>query len=84
MNSAYAIFVVLIGLTTAHHHPDMLHAGDGVFRYARSRMMGNDSVGRHRSQMSPVCCWLNSVLRHLFPTLDHVYSTHFDRFYKRL
>ena len=76
MNSAYAIFFVLIGLTTAHYHPDMFHAGDGEFRYGLDWGLTQlDATGDSKDVtgflLAELCTFGNHVLHHLFPTLDH-------------
>ena len=76
IHSACSFFFLLIGVTTAHHHPDMFHAGDGVFRYGLDWGLAQlDATGDSKDVsgclLAELTLFGNHVLHHLFPALDH-------------
>lgn len=66
----------IIGVTAAHHHPDLYHAGDGHFQYGNDWGLGQLDAVRDRKDVDGVLLaeltmYGNHILHHLFPTLDH-------------
>lgn len=69
-------FICLIGFLSAHHHPDVYHAGDGQYRYGIDwGLMQLDAVVDRRdvngNLFAELTMYGNHVLHHLFPTVDH-------------
>jgi fatty acid desaturase len=76
MQSACNFCFMVIGLTTAHHHKDMYHVGDGQFRYGLDWGLAQlDATGDSKDvsgwMLTELSMFGNHVLHHLFPTLDH-------------
>jgi fatty acid desaturase len=76
IHSACSLCFLFIGVTTAHHHPDMFHAGDGEFRYGLDWGLAQlDATGDCKdvtgSLVAELTLFGNHILHHLFPTLDH-------------
>ena len=76
IHSACSLSFLFIGVTTAHHHPDMFHAGDGEFRYGLDWGLAQlDATGDCKdvtgSLLAELTLFGNHILHHLFPTLDH-------------
>ena len=74
-SSCNFVFMV-IGLTTAHHHKDMFHVGDGEFRYGLDWGLAQlDATADSRDVtgflLTELSMFGNHILHHLFPTLDH-------------
>jgi len=79
-------FFALIGLTAAHHHPDMFHCGDD-HRYGRDwGLCQLDAVGeRHDTDhnlLTSLTTYGNHALHHLFPTFDHDQLDHIDHVFR--
>jgi fatty acid desaturase len=69
-------FFMVIGLTTAHHHKDMYHVGDGGFRFGLDWGLAQlDATADSRDVtgflLTELSMFGNHILHHLFPTLDH-------------
>lgn len=75
-------FFGAIGLTAAHHHPQLYHSGD-AFRYGRDwGLCQLDAVAeRHDiddNLFLSLIVYGNHALHHLFPTLDHDQLLHIE------
>ena len=76
IHSACNFCFMVIGLTTAHHHKEMFHAGDGEFRFGLDWGLAQldataDSKDVTGFLLTELSMFGNHVLHHLFPTLDH-------------
>ena len=69
-------FISLIGYLSAHHHPDLYHAGDGQYRYGLDWGLTQLDAVTDRDDVNgnlfaELTMYGNHVLHHLFPTVDH-------------
>lgn len=72
--SSYVLFIV--GLASAHHHPELYHAGDGTFQFGNDWGLAQLDAIRDRNDvngnlLAEMTAFGNHVLHHLLPALDH-------------